>query len=166
MGKIINVSQISTIISIGLAIAAIISPIVVTILSNQHQIELKKIELEHAKTIKTLELEHHLSEIQLDISFQGKKEAFHNLLDISVEYYLNPENTNHVSRLYSSAYKAASLCSLEECQNSIQNFVSDISGKIYTNNPDDDLASFFRKLNHLTYAFQIELTSKSDTASS
>lgn len=161
MNECINVSQISTIISIGLAIAAIISPIAVALLNNRHQTKLKKLELNHAKAIKALELEHHLAEKQLDITFQNKKEAFHNLLDLSVEHYLKPDDTDLVLKLYSSAYKAASLCTREDCQNSILCFVSDISGKIYTKSPDEDLASFFMKLNDLTYAFLIELTGKS-----
>ena len=155
-----NMEKIFTILSIGLAIAAIISPICVALINNSHARKLRIEELKHDIELKKIDAELRLSEKRLDVEFNAKKEAFAKLFKCANEYYLEIDDEELFLILQSSAYEAAALCSTTDTISLINKFVYKAQQKFDIQNKQNPSELFHDELTKLSYAFAYELYGK------
>ena len=148
------ITNVSTIISVGLAIAAILSPILVAILNNAHQIKMRKIELLHDETLRKIEGKQKLVEKHIEFVMQGKKQAFDEFIETAGACYNDISDKKLFTALYASAYKAASQCSCEESRRTIVDFVES-SSEMYGKH---DVNLFLSCLKHISEVFQYEIS--------
>lgn len=97
-------------ISVIIALASVISPIIVAKINNKHHLKLRKLELSHDYKCK-----------QLDIYYSDKKQAFEAFTKSAGEYRLNPDH-RELAKLQSSAYSAMLFCN-EQNKDKINSFV-------------------------------------------
>lgn len=129
-------SKLSLILSIGIALAAVISPIFVAIINNLHSSKIRKIELEHDEEMKRIEASKRTFEKHYETEFLSKSKAFSNLMECASQYYADMSNPDKLASLYASAFTAVSLCSIQECRNKITNFIESANNMFYSNEID------------------------------
>lgn len=151
-------SQFSLILTIGVAIAAFISPVAVALINNRHSRKLRSAELKHAECMKRIECHYLLDKEQLSLSFQNKNDAFTELVRLSGEFYNDNDNTELLSKLYSAIYKASMYCSSHESQNSITGFVYHVNTRFHSSADSDTLETFKYSMEQLTHALRLELS--------
>ena len=149
--------KIFTILSIGLAVAAIISPICVALINNHHAKKLRIEELKHDETLNKIDANLRLSKKRLDIEFDAKKEAFANFFECANKYCSDLHDSQLFASLCSSAYKAASLCSVGENSSKLIHFVAFSKQKFDTASDDDKLKHLHNALSDLACVFAYEL---------
>lgn len=147
----------SIILSISIGLAAIVSPIVVALINNHYANKLRLAELKHDEEIKRIEVKQQISERQQSLEFNTKKEAFSELIDCAGKYYSETDNNNLLANLYSSAYKAASICSFDYSRNKIDNFISEATQKFCSDGEENKPYLFCEKLSLLSEVIKKEL---------
>lgn len=152
--------EIFTILSIGLAVAAIISPICVALINNSHTKKLRIEELKHDETVKRIDAEFRLSEKRLDVEFSAKKDAFVKLFESANAYRDDVGNPDLLSALLASAHEAAALCSTYEGVHDIDSFARYTLQELSSETQKYNMDSFNNRLSNLSYSFAYELYGK------
>lgn len=99
------------VITIVIAVCAIVSPVLVALINNAHNRKMRKLELKHEFAVK-----------QLDVYYKEKKEAFKSLVN-SVGYLVSsPCELEQLEKLHSTAADALLFCS-EENKQKIEDFL-------------------------------------------
>lgn len=111
-------STFSIILTISLGLAAILSPIVVSVINNRYALVIRKAEFEHDEELKRIACEQLISEKRLDVEFKIKMDAFSELIECASNHYYQQDGTA-LTKLYSAAYKATSVCTYKRCRDSI-----------------------------------------------
>lgn len=155
--NVISISILQTVITIGVAIAAFVSPVVVAIINNRSSRKIRKLELEHDEVMKKIDCNHALSVERLHSVLSSKNQAFMNLIDCLSKFYENPSDNLYKTNLVSSMYKAAMYCEDAKIQNNVFSMIymlkSDFSGA-----SDKTLDSFASSMESLVYALQFEMS--------
>lgn len=125
-------SKLSMILSIGLALAAVFSPIFVAIINNRNTTKIRLAEFKHLEEIKKMELFQRLEETRFQKEYDAKKAAFSELIESATKFHSDTGSQEALESLYSSAYYSMSVCSTVACRNSISSFVECIT--LYSQN--------------------------------
>lgn len=152
-------SKLSTILSIGLALAAVFSPILVAIINNRNATKIRLAEFKHLEEIKKMELFQRLEEAQFQKEYDAKNAAFSELIESATKFHSDTSNQTALESLYSSAYYSMSVCSTAACRRSISRFVEYMS--LYNRN-DKEEESFLFELSMLSNDLSKELFIKNN----
>lgn len=138
--------DLSITISVIVALAAIISPIFVTIINNIH----------HTKT-RRLELEQELSVKKLTILYEDKKHAFSNFL-LNAGKVCTNEETHDVEQDFYAYTQLALLFASAENRRRISQFASEIVQYLDVGIPPDKYAYFLKLVSDIADTLNQELT--------
>lgn len=156
--------NLSTIMSLSLGAAAIVSPIFVAFINNAHTKKIRIEELKHDRELKKIDSDLRLAEKRMDIEFGAKKEAFSKVLSDAGNYYLDMDNPELLAKLYSSAHEAISLCTYHECRNNVLSFINCATKKFNKSSDGNSMKSYQLALESLSAAFSYELFGESKSA--
>ena len=152
-------SKLSMILSIGLALAAVFSPIFVAIINNRNTTKIRLAEFKHLEEIKKMELFQRLEETRFQKEYDAKKVAFSELIESATKFHSDTSSQTALESLYSSAYCSMSVCSTVACRNSISNFVEYVA--LYNRN-DNEEEHFLFELSMLSDNLSKELFVKNN----
>lgn len=153
--------RIYTIISIGLAVAAIISPIVVSFVNNAHNKSIHIENLKHEEIMKNMENTYRLEEKHIDLEFSIKKESFSDFFKSAINYHLHPDDKDLEASFYSAAFEAASLCSVLDHSRQIFDFADSCRHSHSYFSQDEKTNIFLYDLNDISVILSEELFPKS-----
>ena len=100
-------------ITVIIALAAIISPVLVALINNRHNAKMREKEMLHEQRLKQLELSHELAVKQLDMYYIQKKTAFENFLVVAGKLLYDIGIADGIPKLHSAAANALLYCSEE-----------------------------------------------------
>ncbi len=94
-----------------IAVSSFLSPIVVAIINNYHQIKIRTIELKHAEYVHQLDLQHAIDVKQFDIYYADKKQAFSDFSRAAGSYFFSKGVASRYSDLCAATHTAMLFCS-------------------------------------------------------
>lgn len=150
-------SELSIILSVALALAAVFSPIVVAIINNRHAAKMRIADFKHQEEIKRMELLKQMEEIRFQKEFETKREAFSKLIERASKYHSDMSNASALDVLYSSAYYSASVCSNEKCREVINRFAESANHKFKIDVNSNTIDYFSGELSILSESLSEEL---------
>lgn len=155
--NVISISSLQIILTIGVAIAAFISPIVVALINNRHARLIRKAELEHEEKMKQIECDHALSIERLNATSSMKNQVFLNLIECLSGFYEDPADVSNKSSLITSMYKAALYCENRLIQNNIFNLIYDVRSG-FSDKDGKSLERFQTSMESLVHALHFEIS--------
>ena len=154
---VIDISTLQIILTVGVAIAAFVSPVIVALINNRHARKIREAELKHDEKMKQNECEHSLSLERLNATFSSKGQIFLELIDRLSDFYKTPLSDKCRFDLISSMYKAALYCEDTRIQNNVFSLISDVKSG-FSGESDDSLNRFQVSMETLVYALHFELS--------
>lgn len=152
-----TISNLQIILTVGVAIAAFISPVAVAFMNNRNSRLIRKSELEHEEIMKKIECEHSLSVERTSSILSLKSQVFMDLIDRLAKYYESSLNDTYKADLLSSLYKAAMYCEDGRIRNNVFSMIYNIKSG-FSDKSDDSLERFKTSMESLVYALHFEIS--------
>lgn len=154
--NVINISNLQTILTVGVAIAAFVSPTIVALINNWFTHRIRKSELDHAEKVKQIECDHALALERLAVISSSKNQVFLALIDCLSEFYENPSDKKLESALIAAIYKAALYCDDRRIQNNVFTLIYDVKSG-FSEGSGKTLDRFQKSMESLLYALRFEI---------
>lgn len=130
-------SYLSENVTTVIALAAIVSPVLVAIINNLFNCYFRHKEYVHIENLKRIETESNLIQKRLDVEFISKREAIEKMFSSISSYLANKDDISLYQEVCATAYYASSMCSNMDTRHMINWLVTVL--KKYPDRIDEEL---------------------------
>lgn len=140
-----------------IAVSSFLSPIIVAIINNNHQLHMRNLELSHEKFKQQMDLQQQVSIKQFDIYYSDKKSAFSEFLKMAGQYRVSNQRSGIYSQLQSSIQNALLFCNIEN-QKLLSDFLVYANDIFGVNQSPDGRKQYSELLKNISISLNNELS--------